>query len=99
MLFFCRLRYQGSFLSPPVGMKSSSPPKNNGDCASREIKDKELGHLDDVKIKLSDLQFSFERVPKEEPWFEAFRRQDTGEVQYMSLTDPGNYFSSVFKRS
>lgn len=70
-----------------------SPPKNNGDCTSKDVKEKKLGHLDDVKIKLSEMQFSFERVPREEPWYEAFRRQDTGEVQYMSLNDPGKIFN------
>lgn len=38
----------------------------------------------DFKIDLDDLKFAFERVPQEEPWFEAFRRQDTGEVIYIS---------------
>lgn len=64
-----------------------SPPKNNGDCTNKDVK--ELGPLDDVKIKLNDLQFSFERVPNDEPWYDVFRRQDTGEVEYLSLNDPG----------
>lgn len=77
------MRYQGSFL-PPVNAtsKGGSPSKNNGDCT---LKNENSSGVRKWQINLDELQYSFEMVPEKEPWYEAFRRQDTGEITYLAL--------------
>lgn len=91
-----RLRYHGSLLT-----SGKSPQKNNGDCVQKnnnnEKKEKSEDVLNqeviskDVKFDFEELQFSFERVPKSEPWYQTFQRQDRGEVFYSS-TSESSYF-------
>lgn len=93
-----RLRYHGSYL-PPItnGQKS---PKHNGEHPSRSRKSaesekeqnkKEKQEVKPVKIDLERLQFSFERVPHSEPWYQTFRRQDQGQEYYTCFSDSGKY--------
>lgn len=82
-----RLRYQGTFLSPVASSTSRvSPSKNNGECP---IKIEDRDEVPKSQINLDELQYSFEMVPEKEPWYEAFRRQDTGEITYLPLNDIG----------
>lgn len=90
-----RLRYHGSLLS----QLSSKTPKN-GDCLSHSSKDVkkevksvvESADFKNSKINLDEIIFSFESVPKSEPWYETFQRQDRGDVYYSSFSESGKEF-------
>ncbi|XP_018326232.1 protein chiffon isoform X2 [Agrilus planipennis] len=80
-----RLRYQGSYLSP-IGAK------NNGECLvnDRGSKSEQKEEFKEAKVDLNDIQFSFETVPKSEPWYQTFQRQDNGEeYYYCNFSDSG----------
>ncbi|XP_017771609.1 PREDICTED: protein chiffon isoform X2 [Nicrophorus vespilloides] len=44
---------------------------------------------DSGRLNLKELQFAFERVPKSEPWYQTFSRQDQGEEYYTCFSDSG----------
>lgn len=94
-MFYCfRLRYQGSFLPPVTAASKTSPTKNNGDCT---LNGEQCGDVLKKHINLNELQYSFEMVPEKEPWYEAFRRQDTGQVTYLPISsDLGLYLFKFF---
>lgn len=85
-LSYSRLRYQGTFLPPVTSTSRISPSKNNGESL---VKAENSTTLQKSLINLDELQYSFEMIPEKEPWYEAFRRQDTGEISYLSLNDIG----------
>ncbi|KAK4875857.1 hypothetical protein RN001_012279 [Aquatica leii] len=76
-----RLRYQGSYLSPIAS-------KNNGEYGVKHSRIKEV-QKEKSKLQLENLKFSFEIIPKGEPWYTTFQRQDQGEECYTCY----NYFS------
>lgn len=59
-----------------------STTKNNGDCT---IKTETNEAATQPQINLDEIKYTFEVVPEHEPWYEAFRRQDTGQVTYLPL--------------
>lgn len=84
---YCRLRYQGSYLSPIAA-------KNNGEHSTKHAKPKDITKKSSAsKVKLEELNFSFEMVPKSEPWYETFQRQDNGDECYSCY----NYFSGTYQ--
>ncbi|CAG9817369.1 unnamed protein product [Phaedon cochleariae] len=90
-----RLRYHGSYL--PAVPKS---PKFNGmvspkseDVKPDEPKEKKIRYNPDAKVQLDNYKFSFEKVPREAPWYAAFRRIDRGEQTYIEFSD---YFFDPF---
>lgn len=79
-------------------------PKSNGECLTRtedivqeagsskdskDIKDSKDKNNVQNKFSLEDLQFSFETVPKSEPWYQTFQRQDEGREYYTCFSDSG----------
>lgn len=91
-----RLRYHGSYL--PQITNGQKSPKHNGEHInkplksqekSRESSKKEKQDVNPVKLDLKELQFSFERVPQSEPWYQTFRRQDEGQEYYTCFSDSG----------
>lgn len=97
-----RLRYHGTTLTSGT---VTSPKKNrlNGDlcnAANNEIElttdkpdkfdcDNEVSKKNDLKFTLDELKFSFETIPKSEPWYETFSRQDQGGEFYTCFSDSG----------
>lgn len=69
-------------------------PKSNGECllqieavpeqkAEKETKDQN---------SLDEFKFSFESVPRSEPWYQTFQRQDEGREYYTCFSDSGIYY-------
>lgn len=86
LFFIFRLRYQGSFLPPVTSTSKVSPStKNNGECQLKTESTSE--NTTQSQINLDEVKYSFEIVPEKEPWYEAFRRQDTGQVIYLPFSD------------
>lgn len=82
MRYFFRLRYQGSYLAP-VPAKS----KNNGDLSRTS----EKGCSKKFSLNVDEYRFSFESVPKNEEWYETFKRRDLGNEKYV-YNDTSKYF-------
>ncbi|KAJ8954738.1 hypothetical protein NQ318_011433, partial [Aromia moschata] len=85
-----RLRYQGTYLSS--GMRS---PKHNGECtikterteSTEEPLEKMVKINRDAKVIIDNYKFSFEKIPTNAPWYEAFQRLDKGEQRYFAFSD------------
>lgn len=60
--------------------------KNNGECSETpDLVEEEQP----PRLPKDYLKYSFELLPKSEPWYQTFTRHDTGNVFYSSTSDPG----------
>lgn len=65
----------------------TTPSKNNGECSEQKPEMEESENR--AKLPKDDLKFSFELLPKSEPWYQTFKRQDKGDIIYTCTSDPG----------
>lgn len=72
-------------------------PKSNGECLIKTVnrvqedskRSKSTKKDDNTNFTLEDFKFSFESVPKSEPWYQTFQRQDEGQEYYTCFSDSG----------
>lgn len=83
--FFLSSRYQGMFFPNNLLPKQELPTKNNGECSEAPEPIEEQP----PRLPKDYLKYSFELLPKSEPWYQTFTRHDTGNVFYTSTSDPG----------
>ncbi|GLV35989.1 chiffon [Carabus blaptoides fortunei] len=78
-----RLRYQGAQATnkPDTAEKPA--------CESGDEQVVQVDHDQLVRLPRDNLKFSFELLPKSEPWYCTFQRQDKGEEFYTCVSDPG----------
>lgn len=87
-----RLRYQGTCMQQAGKSNNKSDATNKSGCDSsdeREVVQVENDHR--AKMPRDGLKFSFELLPKSEPWYWTFQRQDRGEEYYTCVSDPGEF--------
>lgn len=92
-----RLRYQ----APLTGIKDTGTDSNGGERVKKSLTERENGDKSQAascdvvekiypskpSAEIEKMQFSFEAIPKSEPWYQTYQRQDAGAEFWHSFSE------------